>query len=422
MRKRRRYRLGLSLTAVVVTAVVLSAVTANVHASTAASAKKAGPIKLGMIDTLSGPVAGVGTDGLRGALVAAAQINKSGGILGRKVQFVTKDEQLSPTATVKAMRDLHSAGVNLVFGFTSSSDALAAEPLAKQLGMVMVAAHASATGLRTSPYVSNFAAVANSDYLSRHAAPTFLKKYFPQVNTWNIFGYDYLTGHEGWDAFKAAMQSVEPNFQTNKEIFIPLTATDLTPYITSGLNGLPSSASTNQGAYVFLFGAGEVNLFKQGAPYNLGDRYKVILTQGGGYEALADTLRSQTPSSWVGYDYSYKAFNTLMNKQFVKDFEYKNDGTPPDAWAEQGYEAVYLLKAAIEKAHSTATSKVTAAFPGLSFRGPQGTIVLDKKTHQAFVPMTFTHFAADPTSQTGWRETQALVIWPPKSDAIPPKG
>lgn len=418
MGKGRRYRFGLPLTAIVVTAVVLSALSANVHAAPA----KAGPIKIGMIDTMSGPVAGVGTDGLRGALVAAAQINKSGGILGRRIQFVTKDEQLSPTATVKAMRDLHSAGVNLVFGFTSSADALAAQPLAKQLGMVMVAAHASATELRTSKYVSNFAAVANSDYQSRHAAPTFLKKYFPQVNTWNIYGYDYLTGHEGWNNFKDAMKAIEPSFQVNKETFIPLTATDLTPYITSGLNGLPSSAAQNQGAYVFLFGAGEVNLFKQGAPYNLGDRYKVILTQGGGYEALADTLREHTPSSWVGYDYSYKAFNTKMNKQFVKDFEYAHDGRPPDAWAEQSYEAVYLLKAAIEKAHSTATAKVIATFPGLSFTGTQGTIVLNKTTHQAFVPMTFTHFQADPTSDTGWRETQALVIWPPKSDAIPPKG
>jgi branched-chain amino acid transport system substrate-binding protein len=416
--RKRRYRLGLASMAVVVAAAALSAVSADVRAGTAALAK--GPIKLGIIDTMSGPVAGVGTDGLRGALVAASEINKAGGILGRRIQFVTKDEQLSPTATVKAMRDLHSAGVNIVFGFTSSSDALAAEPLAKQLGMVMVASHASATQLRTTSFVPNFAAVADSDYLSRHAAPTFLKKYFPSVNTWNIYGYDYLTGHQGWDNFKAAMQAVEPNFQVNKETFIPLTATDLTPYVTSGLNGLPSSAAQNQGAYVFLFGAGEVNLFKQGAPYNIGDRYKVILTQGGGYEALADTLRAQTPSSWVGYDYSYKAFKTAMNRQFVKDFEFANDGRPPDAWAEQSYEAVYLLKAAIEKAHSTATNKVIATFGGLSFQGPQGKITLDKHTHQAFVPQTYTHFQADPTSDTGWRETQALVIWPPRSDAIPP--
>lgn len=422
MGKRRRYRFALPLTGVIVATVVLSGLTANVRASAASSAKK-GPIKIGIIDTMSGPVAGVGTDGVKGARVAANQINKAGGILGQRIQFVTKDEQLSPTATVKAMRDLHSAGVNLVLGFTSSADALAAEPLAKQLGMVMVAAHASATELRTSKYVSNFAAVADSDYQSANAAPTFLKKYFPKVNTWNIYGYDYLTGHEGWDAFKTAMKAVEPNFQVNKEIFIPQTATDLTPYITSGLNGLPSSASSNQGAYVFLFGAGEVNLFKQGAPYNLGDRYKVILTQGGGYEALADTLRTQTPSSWVGYDYSYKAFKTAFNNKFVKDFEFANDGTPPDAWAEQSYESVYLLKAAIEKAHSTKTSKVIATFGrGLSFRGPQGNIVVNKKTHQAVVPMTYTHFSADPSSPTGWRETQAFAIWPSKSDQNPRKG
>jgi hypothetical protein len=49
-----------------------------------------------------------------------------------------------------------------------------------------------------------------------------------------------------------------------------------------------------------------------------------------------------------------------------------------------------------------------------------GTITLDKKTHQAFVPMTFTHFQADPSSAQGWTESGAVVIWPPASAAVPP--
>src|SRR5215831_20491823 len=70
------------------------------------------PIRLGMIDTLSGPTAGVGTDGQKGASVAVDEINKAGGILGgRKFEIVPEDEQLSPTASVKAVRDLNSQGV-----------------------------------------------------------------------------------------------------------------------------------------------------------------------------------------------------------------------------------------------------------------------------------------------------------------------
>ena len=410
-------RLGTTL----LSALVIAAAACGGASSSTQNAAGGPSIKLGMIDTLSGPTAGVGTDGQKGANVAVDEINKAGGVIGgRKFELVVQDEQLSPTASVKAVRDLNSQGVNLLFGFTSSSDALAAVPVARQLGMAVVAAHASATPLRTTQFVPNFAAAANSDYLSANGSPDFLRKQFPNIHTWNVFSYDYLTGHEGWNLFKSKMKDRDPQFTVNKEVFIPQTASDLTPYITSMLGALPTDSGNNQGVYVFLFGAGEVNLFKQGAPYGLANRFKVILTSGGGYEALANTLKADTPSSWVGYDYSYKGFNTSMNRQFIKDFEAANGGTPPDTWAEQSYSAVYLYKAAIEKANSDDPTKVIATFGGLSYPTPMGTIKLDPKTHQAFVPMTFTHFEPDPTSAQGWKESEATVIWPPASAAIPP--
>ncbi|MGE5617316.1 MAG: ABC transporter substrate-binding protein [Candidatus Woesearchaeota archaeon] len=379
------------------------------------------PVKLGMIDTISGSLASVGNDGQAGAKVAVDQINKAGGVLGgRKLELDVQDEALNPTATVKAVRDLNSQGANLLFGFTSSSDMLAAVPVAKQLGMAIVAAHASATPLRTKNFEPNFAAVANSDYLSSNGSPDFLHKQFPNIHTWNVFSYDYLTGHEGWNLFKSKMKDRDPQFNVNKEVFIPQTASDLTPYITSMLSALPTDSGNSQGVYIFLFGAGEVNLFKQGAPYNLDKRFKVILTSGGGYEALANTLKTETPTSWVGYDYSYKGFNNAMNTKFIKDFEAANNGTPPDAWSEQSYATVYMYKAALEKAKSDDPAKVWATFGGLSFDSPMGTLKIDPKTHQSFVPMTFTEFAPDPSSPQGWKESEAVVIWPPASAAIPP--
>lgn len=393
---------------------------ASVSFGSESQGSSTGPITLGMIDTMSGPVAGVGQDGLKGAKVAINEINKTGGVLGRKLKLVVKDEQLSPTASVQDIRQLNSAGVDLTFGFTSSSDALAAMPVAKQFGMAVIASHASATELRTGSWLPNFAGIAVSDYLSKDAAPTFLNKTFPKVTNWNVFAYDYLTGHEGWNNFVSAMKLVEPKFKTNAQIFIPMNATDFTPYVTKAIGQIPSAASAKtQGAYVFLFGAGEVDLFKQGAPYNFSKKYKVILTEGGGFEALADTLKTDTPNSWVGYDYSYLGFHTNVNTQFVKDFEAANHGTPPDSWAEQNYESVLAYAAAIKKAKSSDPSKVMAEFPGLTFQGPQGTVKLDPKTHQAFLPETFTHFVPDPSSKQGWKEEDAVVIWPPKSAAKP---
>src|SRR5262249_11215111 len=134
------------LETVLLSVFVIAAAACGGSSSSTGNAAAGPPIKLGMIDTLSGPTAGVGTDGQKGANVAVDEINKAGGILGgRKFEIVPQDEQLSPTASVKAVRDLSSQGVNLLFGFTSSSDALAAVPVARQLGMSIVASHASAT-------------------------------------------------------------------------------------------------------------------------------------------------------------------------------------------------------------------------------------------------------------------------------------
>ena len=62
----------------------------------------------------------------------------------------------------------------------------------------------------------NFAAVANSDYLSANASPDFLRKQFPNIHTWNAFAYDYLVGHEGWNTFKAKMKDRDPQFATRR--------------------------------------------------------------------------------------------------------------------------------------------------------------------------------------------------------------
>ena len=70
-----------------------------------------------------------------------------------------------------------------------------------------------------------------------------------------------------------------------------------------------------------------------------------------------------------------KAFLAAMEKKFGSDLRTPNDLSVPQ------YEAIYLYKAAVEKAGSTETASVLEALPGVSFTGPRGTISMSKQHH-----------------------------------------
>lgn len=85
-----------------------------------------GPLKLGWLVPLTGPNAtsGIGTD--RGVVLGAAEINKAGGIGGRKVEIVTRDTQGDPTKAVNAALELiNNEKVHIIIGPTLSGEALA---------------------------------------------------------------------------------------------------------------------------------------------------------------------------------------------------------------------------------------------------------------------------------------------------------
>ena len=90
------------------------------------------PVKVGVIGPFSGFEAFIGPDILKGVQVAADQINKSGGIMGRKVQIVTADTGGDAVDAVPALRKLISVDqVNLIVG-PSSLEAQAVLPILQQ--------------------------------------------------------------------------------------------------------------------------------------------------------------------------------------------------------------------------------------------------------------------------------------------------
>ena len=367
------------------------------------------PIKLGMVDMLSGGNAQIGKNCQEGATVALNQINASGGVLGRKLEIVSQDEAPNTAAAVNALRSLNSQGIPFTFGWTSSADALGAVPIAQQVNSIVMGSHAAATTLTTDKYAPNFVRIAVSDAMGAKALAELVHEKFPDVKKWNVFGYDYVTGHDQTDTFMAELKKLDPAATLGKQVFFPFTATDLSSYITSMISALPSDSAQKEGVFLATFGAGTFNLVKQGQPYNLFQKFKAsVAIAGGGFLSQAGQLGKDTPDMWSQYDYYHKAFDSALNQQYVKDYQAAY-GTVPASWATQCFKSIYAYKAAFEKAGGTDFAKVLKAFDDLTFKSIEGDVVIRAGDHQAAVSAVDRHFKPDAASKEGFTVPEWVV-------------
>jgi len=105
------------------------------------------PIRLGIPQAMTGPVAFAGVTTARAAQIAVDEINAKGGINGRKLELVTRDDEHNPTKHVAAVRELvEKEGVSVLFGPTASTAGLAVAPILNdELNVPMILPHAAAT-------------------------------------------------------------------------------------------------------------------------------------------------------------------------------------------------------------------------------------------------------------------------------------
>ncbi len=106
------------------------------------------PIKIGVINVLSGSFAAYGKTGKQGAQLAAEEINQAGGLLGRQVEIIQVDDQAKPDIGVQeAKRLILNEKVNFLLGVDSSSVALALAPLTNEYKIPLVVTHAATPAL-----------------------------------------------------------------------------------------------------------------------------------------------------------------------------------------------------------------------------------------------------------------------------------
>ena len=367
-----------------------------------AKAASGEPIKIFLQFTFTGPTASTGIFFGEGAKVAVKQINDSGGIMGRPVEYQEFDDQAKPDVAVRQVREWAGQGVNLIFGGATSAICPAVVPVAVEPNVVYQSVGCQSTKMTGELFSKNFfRSTTNAEITSRAAAIT-MNKYYPNVTKWATISPDYEYGHNTWEIFMKQMKELNPNFTVVKEAFPPFLSPSFQSYITSVQGAQP------EGLFSSLFSGDTVNMIKQAEPFGFMRSLKANVTLGD-----LDTVQAlgrQQPDQWIVTFWQENAYDNPEHKKFVEEFKKMYPNKIPSGFHHDGYMGVMVFKAAIEKAGGkTDTASIIQAVEGLEVALPIGKMKIRAEDHQALHPVTLVHVRSANNAQ-GWEIVETFNV------------
>ena len=344
----------------------------------AAPGMAADPIKIGILQGLSGPYEIYGKAEVTGFKMGLEYFtNGTNKIIGRPVELIIEDTQLKAARAKMLLTKLYSDDkVDLAIGPTSSGVALAILPVAQQFKKILIVEPAVAdaiTGKAWNRYIFRTGRNSGQDAISNAAA---IAK--PGVSIATI-AQDYAFGKDGVAAYKKAAEKLGAKI-VHEEYADPK-GTDFTATVQRVIEALKDKPKPK---YVFVIWAGKGGPIPQLISAGL-DKYGIEITSGGNVLAALKVMKPLKGMRGSIY-YYYENPNNPVNDWLVKE-HYKRFNIPPDFFTCGGFAAAGAVVTAITKAGTTDTEKLIATMEGMVFMTPKGTMVFRKDDHQALQSM-----------------------------------
>lgn len=353
-------------------------------------------VNVGVASTLSGTFASLGTPGLNGIKLELSQLNKSGGLLGKKLNLVTADDQIDPATGANVTRNLIlNKKVVALFGSVSSAVALAQEQLANEFRVPVFFHIANDIGLTTTHFTKDaFEISPNTDMEPAAAALAFARSAGKGPIRIATITPDYSFGLDTAKAFLADLKKDGVSYTVTSQQTPALGATSYTSNIAALLSSNPQ--------YVFVgeYGGDLTTLTKQGLGLGLfskakvGAMYDYDVLNSLGSQAPAGSIAWDRAAFWAAPDGSMQSFVSAYKSAF---------GTYPDEWAINGYVAAQAWAFGVRKAGSFDTTKLSAALAGASVPTVRGSVMIRGCDHQAEVPENTGTIASTASSRYGAR-------------------
>jgi branched-chain amino acid transport system substrate-binding protein len=310
----------------------------------------------------------------KGVDLAVEQVNAAGGVLGKKLEIVSRDDGANPGDGVRMADELVlKEKVDLLSGTILSHIGVAITDYAKQ-HKVFFLASASLTDrivwesgnrytFRLRPSTYTHAAV-----LVPHAASLKRKR-------WAFVYPNYEYGQSAVASFKELLKKAQPDVEFVADFAPPLGKIDAGSVVQALADARP------QAILNVLFGADLAKFVRQGKIRDVFNGVEVVSLLTGDPEYL-DTLKEDAPDGWYVTGYPWYLIKTPEHLAFLDAYQ-KQFNDYPRISSIVGYTTMKALAAGIARAGSTNVEALSKAFEGLEFMSPSGKVAFRSIDHQS---------------------------------------
>lgn len=353
----------------------------------------ADPVKVGFITDVSGSLAiygahmvpsfmlgmeyATGAAGSAGSVFNPAETQENDFVLDDcTIQVFFRDDASTPDTTATVARELIDVqGVNILVGTVSSGATATLQGIAAESRIPLIVAPAAAndiTGVNFNEYTFR---TSRNNYQDAINECAYLVK---QYSTFVQIAPDYAFGTGSAASFRDACGLGGATFVAD-DIFAPLDTTDFTPYMEQILN---SGAE----AYIVTWaGGGFVPLMQ--AATDLGVTESMALGATFIDNVLMPLWYQNAIGSTNGILYHWSAPNNAAN-DFLKTEQKARYGTMPDLFGADGMNAAIMLVEGLKATNGDVSADaLIAAFEGMTFEGPKGTVFIRPEDHVAIQDM-----------------------------------
>ena len=310
----------------------------------------------------------------KGIELAVEEVNAAGGVLGRKIEVVSRDDNGNPGDAVRVAEELLSReGAAFLIGTFPSNVGLAVADFAKQRKVLFIAAepltdkivwdqgNAYTFRLRTSTYMQTAMLIPDAVKLKK--------------KRWAIVYPNYEYGQSATAAFKKLLKEKQPDVEFVAEQAPPLGKIDAGAVAQALADAKPDAIFSS------LFGADLAKFVREGQTRGLFKGVEVFNLLAGEPEYL-DPLKEESPDGWYVTGYPWSELKTPEHTKFLNAYQAKFKDYPR-LGSVVGYATVMSAAEAIKKAGSLDQEKLVAAMKGLTLITPFGMVEYRPIDHQS---------------------------------------
>jgi branched-chain amino acid transport system substrate-binding protein len=338
-----------------------------------ASSVSAQPVKIGELNSYK-VFAAFLEPYKKGMELAVQEINAGGGVIGRKLELVVRDDGGTPGDAVRVAEELIARErVNVLMGTFASNVGLAVGNLANQRRILFVASE---------PLTDKIVWENGNRYTFRLRPSTYMQTAMlvPEAaklkkKRWAIVYPNYEYGQSATASFKKLLSEAQPGVEFVAEQAPALGKIDAGAVVQALAEAKPEAIFSS------LFAADLQKFVREGNTRGL-FKDTVVFNLLAGEPEYLDPLKDETPEGWWVTGYPWSEINTPEHKAF-RDAYQKRWKEYPRQGSVVGYSAVHTVANAIRKAKSAETEKLVEALKGMEMQTPFGRIAWRAIDHQS---------------------------------------